>query len=172
MTYHSEVSVHPFFVLHPIYKNTLLTPQRLYMSVANRMDKLNDACEQQQIKSLSFYQEKWLPISKTQIWVQNASALDTVFITARILSPSRSSASKLEHLSVSLVWAVMKKGTIHDQNPSHLRQCISSASTVCLTVSLLDSCSAWICYQIGFDNDCYLIPCNTHMQLFPHRRTV
>lgn len=57
-TYHSEVSVHQVFGLYPIYKNTLFVPQRFNMSVANRMDQLNDAWEQQQIKSLSLYQEK------------------------------------------------------------------------------------------------------------------
>lgn len=109
MTYHSEVSVHQFFALYPIYKNTLFIPQRLNTSVANRMGKLNDAWEQQQIKFLSLYQEKWILISKTQIWVQDPSEFDIVSRTARFLSSPRSSISKSKHLSTSLVWAVRWK---------------------------------------------------------------
>lgn len=55
MTYHSEVSVHHFFVFHPMYKNTLFIPQRFNMSVANRMDKLHIAWEQEQFKPLCHY---------------------------------------------------------------------------------------------------------------------
>lgn len=149
----------PFIRTHCSY------PQRLHKSVANRIDKLNSAWEQQQFKSLCLIKKIESLFQNTQIWVQDPSKFDAVSINARFLFPS-------QNIFPSSLSSQMKKGTVHVPNPSHLCQWVSSACTLCLTVSLLNSCSAWIYYQIGFDNDCYLILCNTQMQLFPDQRTV